>query len=66
MSLFETTKTNQRKNRASVIKCFNSLKYKHLMKFVMFDVDDFYPSITEDLLNKVLNFTSEYIHISKY
>ena len=31
----------------------------------MFDIKDFYPSITQDLLNKALNFTSEYIYISK-
>ena len=35
------------------------------MKFVMFDIKDFYPSITQDLLNKALNFVSEYIYISK-
>ena len=31
----------------------------------MFDIKDFYPSITQDLLNKALNVTSEYIYISK-
>ena len=31
----------------------------------MFDIKDFYPSITQDLLNKALNFTSEYMYISK-
>ena len=31
----------------------------------MFDIKDFYPSITQDLLNKALNFASEYIYISK-
>ena len=31
----------------------------------MFDIKDFYPSITQDLLNKALNFTSEYIYILK-
>ena len=35
------------------------------MKFVIFDIKDFYPSITQDLLNKALNFASEYIYISK-
>ena len=35
------------------------------MKFVMFDIKDFYPSMTQDLLNKALNFASEYIYISK-
>ena len=43
----------------SAIKWFNSLKDKHLMKSVMFDIKDFYPSITQDLLNKALNFASE-------
>ena len=31
----------------------------------MFDIKDFYPSITQDLLNKTLKFASEYIYISK-
>ena len=49
----------------SAVKSFNSPKDKHLMKFVMFDTKDFYPSITQDLLNKALNFASEYIYILK-
>ena len=65
MKLFQATKINQWKNMVSAIKWFNSLKDKHLMKFVMFDIKDFYPSITQDLLNKALNFASEYIYISK-
>ena len=56
VKLFETAKINQWKNTVSAIKWFNSLKDKHLMKFVMFDIK---------LLNKALNFASEYIHISK-
>ena len=65
MKLFQATKMNQWKNTVSAIKSFNSLKDKHLMKFLMFDIKDFYPSITQDLLNKALNFASEYIYISK-
>ena len=65
MKLFQATKIKQWKNRVIAIKWFNSLKDKHLMKFVMFDIKDFYPSITQDLLNKALNFASEYIYISK-
>ena len=65
MKLFETTKINQWKNMVSATKWFNSLKHKHLMKFVMFDIKDFYPSITQDQMNKTLNFASQYIHISK-
>ena len=66
MKLFQATKINQWKNTISTIKWFNSLKNKHLMKLVMFDIKDFYPSITQDLLNKALNFSSEYIYISKW
>ena len=65
MKLFQATKINQWKNMVSAIKCFNSLKDKHLMKFVMFDIKDFYPSVTQHLFNKTLNFASEYIYISK-
>ena len=65
MKLFQATKFNQWKNTVSAFKWFNSLKDKHLMKFVMFDIKDFYPSITQDLLNKALNFSSEYMYISK-
>ena len=31
----------------------------------MFDIKDFYPTITQDLLNKTFNFASEYIYIPK-
>ena len=65
MKLFKATKINQSKNTGSAITWFNSLKDKHLMKFVMFDIKNFYPSIAPDLLNKVINFASEYIYISK-
>ena len=58
-------KTNQCKNTVSAIKWINSLNNKDLMKFVMFDIKDFCPSITQDLLNKALNFASECIYISK-
>ena len=64
MNLFETTKINQWKNTVSPIKWFNSLKYKHLKKYIMFHVKHFCLSITQDL-NKALNFASKCIYISK-
>ena len=64
MKLFEEIK--QWKNTVSAVKWFNSLEDKHLIKFVMFDIKDFYPSITQDPLDKALNFATEYIYISKY
>ena len=65
IKLFQATEISQWKNTVSAIKWFNSLKDKHLMKFVMFDIKDFYPSITQDLLDKALDFASEYISIWK-
>ena len=65
MKLFETTKINHWKNTVRAIKWFNSLNEEYLMKFAMFDIKDFYRFITQDLLNKVLNFASDYIRISK-
>ena len=65
MKLFQATKTDQWKNLISAIKWFNSLIDKHRMKSFMFDIKDFYHSITHDLLNKALSFVSEYIYISK-
>ena len=63
MKLFETTKMSQWKNTVNAVKWFNSLKDKHLMKFVMFDIKDFYPSVTQNLLNKALNFACEHTYI---
>ena len=66
MKLFEAIKVNQWKNTVSAIKWLNSVKDNHhLMKFVMFHIKDFYLSVAQDLLNKALNFASEYIYISK-
>ena len=36
------------------------------MTFVMIDIKDFYPFITQDLLNKALKFASEYIYYSNF
>ena len=43
--IFEVTKINQQKNMVRAIKWLNSLKDKHPMKFVMFDIKDFCLSI---------------------
>ena len=55
---------NQWKNTESVIEWFKRIEQKHLYKFIMFDIKDFYPSIQEELLNKGLRFTQEYIDIT--
>ena len=63
--LFEATKINQWKSTVSAIKWLNYLKDQHLIKFIMLDIQDFYPAITKDLLNKDVNFAKEYINTLK-
>ena len=55
---------NQWKNTASVIEWFKRIEQKHLYKFIIFDIKDFYPSIQEELLNKGLRIAQEYIDIT--
>ena len=47
---------NQWKNKARVMEWFERIEQKHLCKFIMFDIKDFYPSKQEELLNKGLRF----------
>ena len=51
---------NQWKNTSSVLKWFNCLENKNSLSFICFDVCEFYPSITEKLLSKALDFASKY------
>ena len=64
-AIINATQINQWKNTSSVLRWFNNLENKRSLSFISFDVCDFYPSITEKLLNKALDFASKYRHISK-
>ena len=59
------TKTNQWKNTASVIKWFNNIDNKEKHSFICFDIVEFYPSISEELLNKALDFASSHTRITE-
>ena len=59
-----TAKFNQWKNTASAIEWFKSIKNKQHLSFICFDIEEFYPSISQDLLNKALNFASTYDNIT--
>ena len=50
------SKFNQWQSTASVVEWFKNLERKSKSKFLKFDVVDFYPSITESLLNNSINF----------
>ena len=55
---------NQWKNTKAVLSWFNSLDDKDSCTFIAFDVVDFYPSISIDLLNAALDFASSYVTIT--
>ena len=58
------TKINQWKNTSSVIKWFNSIDDRDKHNFICFDIVEFYPSISQDLLIKALDFASIYDKIT--
>ena len=55
---------NSTKNNAAVINWFTSIKNKQHSSFICFDIEEFYPSISQDLLKKALDFASDYDNIT--
>ena len=60
---------NQWKNTEDVINWFKSINKKQfcyltLRTFIIFDIEDFYPSIKESLLKQSLDFAGKYIKVS--
>ena len=58
--ILKYTNLNQWKNTDSVITWFKNMPNKSTRSFITFDVVDFYPSISEELLNEALTFASQY------
>ena len=56
---------NQWQDPAQVIDWFKNIEAKASCTFTTFDVVDFYPSITETLLRKAVNFAKRHIDISQ-
>ena len=61
----KNTHLKQAISTKDVLMWFNSLENKKNYKFINFDIESFYPSITEDLLSKALNWASNYTPISE-
>ena len=55
---------NQWKNTRAVVNWFSGIEHKERYMFIAFDVVDFYSSISVDLLNAALQFTSSYVNIT--
>ena len=51
---------NQWKNFASVIECFRKIEDKKNCTFIKFNIREFYPSITETILDKALLFAKHH------
>ena len=63
--IVSVTGAKQWKNSDSVIEWFKNIPNKSSHSFISFDVVEFYPSITDDLLNKALTFASEFEEITE-
>ena len=59
------TKLNSWKNTHSVIDWFKNLNNKNTLAFIMFDICEFYPSITEEILKKALTYAKKHTNITK-
>ena len=54
---------NQWKNTEEVIDWFKGIDSKQPHKFIMFDIKDFYPSISKELLTDALTFAETIINL---
>ena len=60
------TSVNQCKDTLSVIEWFINIKNKEISSFFLFDIESFYPSISEDLFKSSIQFAKKSIDISDY
>lgn len=59
----QKTGLNQWNNSSSVINWYSGIQNKHRYSFAVFDIENFYPSITEKLLTDSINFAKQFVHI---
>ena len=60
----EKTGFNQLENSFAAITWFENLQNTQDLSFIQFDIIDFYPSISEELLQKAIQFAKQFIDIS--
>jgi hypothetical protein len=56
---------NQWKNTKAVLEWFANIQYNPNHSFIIFDIVEFYPSISSDTLTAALNFAGRYTNISE-
>ena len=60
----DKSKVNQWKNTSAVVDWFKNITDKKRLKFVQFDICDFYSSISEDLINQTLDYAEQFVAIT--
>ena len=63
--IVQATKVNLWRSTSNVIKWFNAIPEKCQYAFITFDVCEFYPSISEKLLMKALDYASKFTKITQ-
>ena len=63
--LKKKTGFNQWKNNTSMLNWYIKQRQKHKLTFIQFDVDDFYGSIGEELLNDAIDWANKYVDITE-
>ena len=64
-SISKKTKVNQWRNTSTVTDWFKNLAGKQKRKFIKFDIAEFYPAISEDLLNKSIDYAKSFTTIGE-
>ena len=62
-NLLKLLQVNQWRNSESVIKWVYSLENKSQRKFIQLDIAEFYPSISEEILDNAILFARQHINI---
>ena len=65
-NIVQSKTVNQWNDISSVIELYISVKIKESSSFIVFDIESFYPSISEDLFKSAIHFAKESIDISDY
>ena len=63
--IVQATKVNLWRSTSNVIKWFNAIPEKCQYAFITFDVCEFYPSVSEKLLMKALDYASKFTKITQ-
>ena len=62
-SILNSTRVNQWRNTSTVINWFETLQTNENSRFIKFDIVDFYPSISEQLLQKTITYAKTIVYI---